>query len=151
MIFNYINIKSENRIDYRTIKLDLSSSSLTTFSFSNNINIENNLYNNDIKIQILNLPSSSDTYISIKSFKLNSFISNNDILNIDDSLIIDTSYSLMGEYIIEFIIFVPKTEVEKEKYGNYQENDLNEQYIYFTKDKFKLILSLTSCSSTKYS
>ena len=151
MIFNYINIISENRIDYRTIKLDLSSSSLTTFSFSNNINIENNLYNSDIKIQILNLPSSSDTNIFIKSLKLNSFISNNDILNIDDSLIIDTSYSLMGEYIIEFIIFVPKTDVEKVIYGNYQENDLNEQYIYFTKDKFKLILSLTSCSSTKYS
>ena len=56
----------------------------------------------------------------------------------------------MGEYIIEFIVFVPKTEVEKEIYGNYQENDLIEQYIYFKKDKFKLILSITSCSSTKY-
>ena len=39
------------------------------------------------------------------------------------------------------MIFVQEIDVEKELYGNYDEDD-SEQFIYFTKDKFKLIFSV---------
>ena len=87
MFFNHINIMDENRIDFRNIKINLSqSSSLTTFSFPNNMKVENNLFDNDIKIKIISLPSSYDTGIIVKSSKTNSIISNNDILSKDDSI-----------------------------------------------------------------
>ena len=151
IFFNYINIINENKIDFRTIRINLSESSfLTTFSFTDNINIINNLYNGDIKIKITSLPSSYETGIIFKSLNSNSIISNNDILNIVDSLIIDTSCSLLGDYFIEFFPFSQENDIEKEIYGDYQENNLEEQYIYYTKDNFKLIFSIDSCSSEQY-
>ena len=150
MFFNHINIMDENRIDFRNIKINLSqSSSLTTFSFPNNMKVENNLFDNDIKIKIISLPSSYDTGIIVKSSKTNSIISNNDLLSKDDSIIIDTSCSLMGDYYIEFLPYTQETDVEKEIYGNYQKNN-SEQFIYFTKANFKLTFTISSCSSEQY-
>ena len=150
MFFNYINIISDNKIDFRNIKINLSESSyLTTFSLADILYIENDLFNGDIKIKIISLPSFYDTGIKFKSFKTNSIIFNNDILSIDDSIIIDTSCSLIGDYYIEFLPFTQETDVEKEIYGNYQENNV-EQYAYYTKSNFKLIFTINSCSSEQY-
>ena len=150
MFFNHINIISENRIDFRTIRINLSDSSLTTFSFSNSIRIENNLFDGDINIKIISLPSTSDTLIKIKKSNSDILITTNYILSIDDSIIIDTSCSLIGDYTIEFLPFSQEINVEKETYGNYQEAAGSEQYAYYTKDNFKLIFSINSCSSEQY-
>ena len=150
MFFNHINIISENRIDFRTIRINLSDSSLTTFSFSNSIRIENNLFDGDINIKIISLPSTSDTLIKIKKSNSNILITANNILSIDDSIIIDTSCSLIGDYTIEFLPFSQEINVEKETYGNYQETAGSDQYAYYTKDNFKLIFSINSCSSEQY-
>ena len=150
MFFNHINIISKNRIDFRTIRINLSDSSLTTFSFSNSIRIENNLFDGDINIKIISLPSTSDTLIKIKKSNSDILITTNYILSIDDSIIIDTSCSLIGDYTIEFLPFSQEINVEKETYGNYQEAAGSDQYAYYTKDNFKLIFSINSCSSEQY-
>ena len=149
MFLNYINIQSENNIDKNNIKINLSeSSSLTIFSFSNNISIINN-YFGEMKIKVLNLPSPSQTGIIISSSNSNSIISRNSLLNIDDSIIIDTSCSLLGEYFLEFLPAVQEIDTEKEIYGNYNENDL-EQIVYFTKYQFNLTFHINSCPTYQY-
>ena len=150
LFFNHINIINENRIYFRTIRINLSDSSLTTFSFSNSIRIENNLFDGDINIKIISLPSTSDTLIKIKKSNSNILITTNYILSIDDSIIIDTSCSLIGDYTIEFLPFSQEINVEKETYGDYQEAAGSDQYAYYTKDNFKLIFSINSCSSEQY-
>ena len=150
MFFNDINIISENKLDDSTIKINLSeSSSLTYFSFSNNIKIVNN-YKGEMKIKILNLPSSSETGIIItSSLNSNSIISKNDILSLNDSILIDSSCILIHNYIFEFLPIIQETETEKEIYGNYQENGL-EEIEYLTKYQFNLTFTIDSCSSQQY-
>ena len=106
MFLNYIDIKSDDKIDLRTINLKLDSPT-TIFKFSENLNIINNIYSDPIKIKITNFPQNIPTGILIKSLNFNSTISINDILDIDDSLIfekINSTCTLIGEYFLEFYL-----------------------------------------------
>ena len=150
MFLNYINIKSVDKVDSRTINLKLDSPT-TIFKFSENLNIINNIYTGDIKIKIINFPQNIPTGILIKSLNFNSTISINDILDIDDSLIfekINSTCTLIGEYFLEFLPLVEEIDATTEFYRNYEESDL-EEFEYFTKYPFKLIYNV-SCSPEEF-
>ena len=144
LFFNYLIIISENKIDTRTIKINLSSESSPIFSFSDNIEIQNNIFTGDIKIKIINFSSPSISGVLINSSNSNSQISINDILSIKDSLIFDISCTLIGEYYLEFLPIIQENDVEKEIFGSYIENEI--EYEYYTKNPFKLLYEIT-CSS----
>ena len=151
MFLNYINIKSDDKIDLRTINLKLDSPT-TIFKFSENLNIINNIYSDPIKIKITNFPQNIPTGILIKSLNFNSTISINDILDIEDSLIfekINSSCTLIDEYFLEFLPVVEEIDVSQEFFKNYEESDL-EEFEYFTKYPFKLIYN-NSCTSEEFS
>ena len=144
LFFNYLIIISENKIDTRTIKINLSSESSPIFSFSDNIEIQNNIFTGDIKIKIINFSSPSISGVLINSLNSNSQISINNILSIKDSLIFDISCTLIGEYYLEFLPIIQENDVEKEIFGSYIENE--KEYEYYTKNPFKLLYEIT-CSS----
>ena len=137
MFLNYINIKSDDKIDIRTIHLKLESAK-TIFSFSENLAITNNIYSGQIKVKITNFPQNIPTGIIVKSLNLNSIISINDILNIDDSLVfeqINPNCILLGDFFLEFLPFVEEIDAATEFYGNYEQSDF-ENIGYFTKYPF---------------
>ena len=76
LFFNYINIISNNKTDSRTIIInDFKEYSSITFSFLENLEFTNIIYNGPIKIRIESFSSKDESSILTKSSKTNSEIS----------------------------------------------------------------------------
>ena len=132
IFFNYPKI-SENKIDSRTIKINLFENSQSyTFSFSENIDLLNSIYTGQIKIKLINFPSSSSSGVILKTST--SQLSQSDIINFDDALIFEpeTTGAIQGEYLLEFSPIIEETDSSTEKYGNYQDSDF-EEFAVFSK------------------
>ena len=150
IFFNYVKIIS-NKIDSRTIKINnIGINSLINFSFLENLEIINNIYNGPIKIRIESFSTKEESGISTKSLNLNSEISIGDILDLNDSLIFETNNGQLHDYFLEFLPIVQEIDVRSEIYGNYEENDF-EQTGYFTKYTFNIIIPYgQNCSDEDY-
>ena len=147
LFFNYVNLTSENRIDKRTIMInDFKDVSSYTFSFYDNLEFRNIIYDGPIKIRIERFTSKDESSIFTKSYNLNSEISIGDILDINDKLIFEKNSEQLHDYFLEFLPIVQEIDVRTEIYGNYEENDF-EQIGYFTKYVFNIIIpSGKNCS-----
>jgi hypothetical protein len=96
IFFNYVNMTSNNKIDSRTIIINnFNEYSSITFSFLENLEFINIIYNGPIKIKIESFTSKDKSGISTKSSYSNSEISIDDILDINDSLIFENHYFLL--------------------------------------------------------
>ena len=146
LFFNYPNITSNNKINFKTIeiKLFVNSSESYFFPLSDNIEIINNIYGGNEKIKILNYPKSDGSGIIVKSSKTQLEICSNIILDIDDTLIFEQNSGgvIPGKYILEFILLTDLSEVNNinytEYYGNGQESYFDEIQ-YFNDETYKLI------------
>ena len=150
IFFNYPNITSENKKNRTTIeiKLFVNSPKSYYFSISENLEIINNLYGGLEKIKILNYSPSSNTGVIIKSKKLNSEISLNQNINMDDTLIFDQSSegAFPGNYTLEFIPITSITNendnsIQTNYFGNAKENDFDGVET-FSKEIYKLIYNI---------
>ena len=149
IFFNYPNITSNNKINFKTIeiKLFVNSSESYFFSISDNIEIINNIYGGNEKIKILNYPKSDGSGIIVKSSKTQLEICSNIILDIDDTLIFEQSSGgvIPGKYILEFILLTNLSEVNNINYigyhGNTQESYFDEIQ-YFNDETYKLIYEI---------
>ena len=150
LFFNYPNITGSDKINITTIniKLFVNSSESYVFSLSDNITIVNNIYGGEEKIKIINYSFSSKTGVQIKASKLNSELSLNQILDIDDKLIFEqTSEGIIpGNYTLEFNLFTGvsnenKNVYETYYYGNAQEVDFDD-IEYFSEETYKLIYTI---------
>ena len=149
--FNYPKIIGVNKIDSRTIKINLNLSddiSSKAFLFSEHLELINNIYTGPIKIKILNFsyPSLSGIIIKTSSKEL----SPGDIINYDEIIIFERNNTdiIPGEYFLEFYPFVEENESLTEIYGNNQ-GDAFEEIGLFTKYVFNLIY-LIECSNDKF-
>ena len=149
--FNYPKIISENKIDSRTIKINLNlfdSISSKTFLFSEHLELINVIYTGQIKIKIQNFsyPSVSGIIIKTSSKKL----SPGDIINFDEIIMFEHNITdiIPGEYFLEFYPFVEENESSSEIYGNNQPNNFEEIRL-FSKDIFNLIY-LVECPNDKF-
>ena len=139
LFFNYPSIISENKVDCRTIKINiLEDSSSNSFYFHEHLKLTNNIYQGLIKIKIIDFSSFISSGVIIKSS--NSELSSGNIINYDDQLIFEPSITgaIPGEYFLEFSLFVEEVESSTEIYGEYQENDF-ESIISFSHYSFNLI------------
>ena len=151
IFFNYPKIIDENKVDSRTIKINLNlfdNTSTKIFIFSEHLELINDIYTGQIKIKIINYSSPSLSGIIIKTSSKELYPG--DIIDFDEPIIfwyngIDI---IPGEFILEFYPIVVENESSSENYGDYEEGDF-EQIVYFTKYKFNLIY-LVECPSNKY-
>ena len=137
IFFNYINITSNYKIDTRTIRINDFADSSFNFSFLENLDFINNIYNGPIKIRIESFSLKEETGISTKSSKTNSEISIGDILDISDIIIFEKDNAQLHDYFLEFLPIVQEIDSITDIYGNYGEND---QIGYFTKYVFNIII-----------
>ena len=151
LFFNYVNLTSDNRIDKRTIIInDFKDVSSYTFSFIDNLEFKNIIYEGPIKIRIERFTSKDESNILTKSFNSNSEISIGNILDINDKLIFEKNNGQLHDYFLEFLPIVQENDVRTEIYGNYEENDF-EQIGYFTKYIFNIIIpSGKNCSEQDF-
>ena len=151
LFFNYINITSNNKIDSRTIIInDFKEYSSITFSFLENLEFTNIIYNGPIKIRIESFSSKDESSILTKSSKTNSEISIGDILDINDNLIFEKDNEQLHDYFLKFLPIVQEIDSNTEIFGNYEENDF-EQIGYFTKYVFNIIIpSGKNCSEEDF-
>jgi len=147
LFFNYVKLTANDKIDTRTIMIkDFNDYSSISFSFQENLNFINNIYNGPIKIRIERFTSKNESSILTKSYNLNSEISIGDVLEINDKLIFEKNSEQLHDYFLEFLPIVQEIDVRTEIYGNYEENDF-EQIGYFTKYVFNIIIpSGKNCS-----
>ena len=104
MLFNYVNITSNNKIDTRTIMInDFNDFSSYDFSFLENLEFINVIYNGPIKIRIKSFTSEDESGISTKSFNKNQEISIGDLLDISDSLIFEKDNIQLHDYFLKFL------------------------------------------------
>ena len=149
LFFNYPNITSNNKINFKTIeiKLFVNSSESYFFPLSDNIEIINNIYGGNEKIKILNYQKSDKSGIIVKSSKTQLEICSNIILDIDDALIFEQNSGgvIPGKYFLEFILLTDLSEVNNinytEYYGNGQESYFDEIQ-YFNDETYKLIYEI---------
>ena len=140
IFFNYQSLKSEDTIDWKTFKINLfENTSSYTFSFSENIELINNIYLGQIKIKITNFTSPSISGVILKTSI--SDISEGDIINFEDSLIFEpeSTGAHPGEYLLEFSPIVEEIDSSTEKYGDYQESNFEEIGVL---SKFNLIYNV---------
>ena len=125
LFFNYINIISNNKIDSRTIIInDFKEYSSITFSFLENLEFTNIIYNGPIKIRIESFSSKDESSILTKSSKTNSEISIGDILDINDNLIFEKDNEQLHDYFLKFLPIVQEIDSNTEIFGNYEEKIL---------------------------
>ena len=149
IFFNYVKITSNDKIDARNIMINNFIDSYI-FSFSENLEFINNIYNGPIKIRIESFSSKEESGISTKSSTTNSEISIGEILDISDSLIFVKDNAQSHDYFLEFLPLVQEIDVRTEIYGNYGENDF-QQIGYFTKHAFNIIIpSGKNCTDEDY-
>ena len=150
LFFNYPNITSDYKINLTTINIKLftNSSESYLFNISDNLEILNNIFGGIEKIKILNYPPSNETGILINSFELNSEISLDSILNINDTLIFekDIDGAIPGNYTLEFIPITIITEesnnsIQTDFYGNGEESDFSDIEV-FSNETYKLIYNV---------
>jgi len=151
LFFNYVNLTSDNRIDKRTIIInDFKDVSSYAFSFIDNLEFKNIIYEGPIKIRIERFTSKDESNILTKSFNSNSEISIGNILDINDKLIFEKNNGQLHDYFLEFLPIVQEIDIRTEIYGNYEENDF-EQIGYFTKYIFNIIIpSGKNCSEQDF-
>ena len=140
IFFNYPIIKGEDKIDWNTFKINLfENTSSYTFSFSENIELINNIYSGQIKIKIFNFTSPSISGVLLKTSI--SDISEGDIINFEAPLIFEpeSTGAYPGEYLLEFSPIVEEIDSSTEKYGDYQESDFEEIWVL---SKFNLIYNV---------
>ena len=149
IFFNYVKITSNDKIDARNIMINNFIDSYI-FSFSENLEFINNIYNGPIKIRIESFSSKEESGISTKSLTTNSEISIGEILDISDSLIFVKDNAQSHDYFLGFLPLVQEIDVRTEIYGNYGENDF-QQIGYFTKHAFNIIIpSGKNCTDEDY-
>ena len=128
-IFGYPNITDENIINNSDIKIKLFVDSISYyFAFSNTINLSNNIFGDEIiGIKIINFPEESQSGVIIKSSNLNSKISLNIELDINDQIIFEPNIdgAIPGEYILEFSPIIK--EINSDEDSNYSA-DIVEYY-----------------------
>ena len=149
IFFNYPKIKGQNKIDCRTIRINLfEDSSSTTFSFSEHLELINNIYSGQIKIKIINYSSPSFSGVIVKSSSKD--LSIGDVINFEEELIFERNITdyIPNEYFLEFSPFVEENESSTEKYGEYQESDFEEIGI-FSKYVFNLTY-LIQCQNDNF-
>ena len=151
IFFNKVNLTCVNKTDTRTIVIkDFEDNSPITFSFLENLEFINNIYNGPIKIRIESFSSIDESGISTKYLNKNLEISVGDLLDLNDSLIFEKTNSQLHDYFLEFLPLVQEIDATMEIYGNYEENDF-EQIGYFTKYAFNIIIpSGKNCSNEEF-
>ena len=152
IFFNYPSIISENKVDCKTIKINiLEDSSSSSFYFPEHIKLTNNIYNGQIKIKIIDFSSPNSSGVILKSS--NSELSSGNIINYEDQLIFEPSITgaIPGEYFLEFSIYIEEIESSTELYGEYQDDDF-ESIVSFSNSIFNLnyvVKCHEKCSSCK--
>ena len=124
IFFNYPSIISENKVDSRTIKINiLENSSSSSFYFPEHLKLINKIYEGPIKIKIIDFSSSNSSGVIIKSS--DSELSEGDIINFEEHLIFESNITgaIPGVYCLEFSPFVDEIESSTQIYGDYQEDD----------------------------
>ena len=137
-IFGYPNLTNKNKINNSDIKIKLFvDSNFYHFPLTNTINLSNNIFGDEIiGFKIINFPEESKSGVIIKSSNLNSEISLNIELDINDQIIFEPSIdgAIPGEYILEFSPIIKEINSEEESiyssdiveyYG--ETNDYNSQ------------------------
>ena len=117
-IFGYPNITNENKINNSDIKIKLFfDSNSYYYSFSDTINLSNNIFGDEIiGIKIINFPEESQSGVIMKSSNLNSEISLNIELDINDQIIFEPNKegAIPGEYILEFSPIIKEINLEQD-------------------------------------
>ena len=159
-IFNYPNfIDEENSyINNTLMKINLFiDSPLSQFSFSENIELANNIFGDKItKIKIIDFKDKTSSGITIKSLLLNSEISKNNELDYNDHLIFESceTGAIPGNYILNISLVIQESNndednsylIETKYYGDtdysytpklYNSNQLRLEYIVQCYEKCK--------------
>ena len=148
-LFNYPNFKNDN--DYinntsKEIEIFIDSSSYS-FSFEENIYLANDIFGEEIdKIKVINFEDKSNSGVIIKSLNLESEISINDELELNDTLIFEPNIlgAFPGKYNIELLLILKELDyneadslaAETKYYGD---TTAYYQSTTFTGNIFKLI------------
>ena len=148
-LFNFPNFKNDN--DYinntsKEIEIFIDSSSYS-FSFEENIYLANDIFGEEIdKIKVINFEDKSNSGVIIKSLNLESEISINDELELNDTLIFEPNIlgAFPGKYNIELLLILKELDyneadslADETKY--YGDTTAYYQSITFTGNIFKLI------------
>ena len=148
LLFNYFNVTNQNKINNTFIEIKLFTDSTSfVFSFSENFEFVNNLFEGNEKIKIINFVNKSSSGVILQSSLLNSEISINDELNLNDNILFmpDINGAVPGEYILELVPIVNKIENKYfenllEFYGDYENYiNNNENIEIFNNDIYKII------------
>ena len=148
LFFNYPKIISESKIEYRKIKFEIvKNPPFSTFTFSEHLELINIIFTGQIKIKIINFPSSSISSIKIKTSTED--ISQGNIIDFNETLIFEPNITdiIPGIYILQFYPIFVENESSKELYGNNQEGDF-ENIEIITNSIFYLIY-IVKCDNNK--
>ena len=151
LIFNYPKIISQNRTNNTVIEIKLFiNSTINMFSFSENFELVNNIFEGQEKIKIINYTNKYISGVILNSSFLNSEININDELELNDTIIFQPNKTgaVPGIYILEFIPIVKQIKSKNfsdytEFYGNYKNaKDNDEEYQVFNEEVYTLIYTV---------